>query len=168
MELVNIYQDDNMKVDLPQQFVEYFNYKINCGFQLSSLEMEDVLDEILEYLEANGVNVKGKYIITSAHIPYINRGKSIEVTEKYQDIQEALSILNECFNNTQNKVDNNWTQNIELFVKLYYNLYKQQKCILHFFEKEKHKVSGFCSLIKADKLLILPFNLNDEGIYYTI
>lgn len=167
MELVTIYQDDNTQVTMFKKVADYLVYRRNNDYQVSQLEAEEVLAEELDYL-TTFTDLKGKKIFTSSRIPYLHRNKVFSLTENYQELEEAVLLLSECFDNTSGGVTEEWKVKVEMMIKLYYYLQKKQDCIVHIFDEKLFGVSGFCSLIKQDKILILPFSLNEDDNYYRL
>lgn len=164
MDFVAIYEDNEQKVYMPKKIADELNFIANSQKQLSKMEFEQFTQEALEYLD-NFFQIKGKEhgVISTSKAIILSRGKYCHVTEIYQALTDAILLVSEAFDNTEGQVTLQWKMDLEIMVRLYYQLESSQKCIAHFYETTLNGISGFIAIELEDSILILPIVLNEEG-----
>lgn len=150
-----------------KKVADYLTYMRNHDFRLEGLEAERLLEDCLDYLSLM-VNLKGKKIYTSSAVPYLHRNKIFNLTEKYQELEEAVLLLSECFDETKGALTEEWKRGVEILIGLYYKLQQHKQCIVNIFDKKRFGVSGFMALVKEEDILIFPFALNEDDNYYRL
>lgn len=170
MNLVTIYEDNEKKIEMPQEVVNIFNKTINEFFTLKKEDMEKVLDKSVGYLKEmylNAVSLEGKSIITSSDVPRLHRGKIFELSTYGVLFEDAVLFLSDYFDKTKGKLLSIWKSQVERLIFYHYQLSYNTTCVVHIFDENYLGVSGFMSIAKNDLLLIHFFYLNEDGISYS-
>ena len=169
MNLTTVYEDDNIKVELPPQLVKIFNETINEFFTLSKDDTEIMLRKSTDYVEERHPNLlRGiKGAVTSSDVPRLHRHKIFELSNYGTLFEDAVLLLSEYFDMTKGKVTSSWKSQIEEIIYNHYQLAYNTPCILHVFEENYKEVSGFMAVIKNELAIFYYFSLNEDDIFYT-
>lgn len=162
MDFVTIYEDNKQKVMMPKCIADELNYIANNQKQLSQIEFDMITQDALTYVEPI-FTLKGKQVISTSKAMIINRGKIAAITNIYDPLSDAILLVSESFDLTEKTVSHEWKLDMEIMIKLYYQLQAGQKCIAHFYDVKTNGISGFIALELEDNILILPFILNESG-----
>lgn len=167
MDKVEIYNNDDTTVEMYKLFADYLNFRMNNDFQLSPIEAEEIYLQCLDYVQEY-IGLRGTNVIASSRVPVLNRNGVFTLTDSYKELEEAILLLSDAFDNTEGEVTKDWKIQVEVLVKFYYSLLKDMQCVLHMFEEKSHGVSGFCCLREGDNVYLLPFALNENDDYWSL
>lgn len=162
MEFVTIYENEEQKVMMPKPIVDELTFRANNQKQLSQMEFEMMTQDVLTYVEPL-FDLKGKRVISTSKAMILNRGKMAAIINIYDPLTDAILMVSEAFDLTENEVTHDWKVDMEILIKLYYKTQSEQKCVAHFYDVKTNGVSGFIALELQDNILILPLILNEEG-----
>lgn len=162
MEFVTIYENEEQKVMMPKSIADELTFRANNQKQLSQMEFEMMTQDVLTYVEPL-FEIKGKRVISTSKAMILNRGKMAAITNIYDPLNDAILMVSEAFDLTENEVTHDWKVNMEILIKLYYKMQSEQKCVTHFYDVKTNGVSGFIALELQDNILILPLILNESG-----
>lgn len=162
MEFVTIYENEEQKVMMPKPIADELTFRANNQKQLSQMEFEMMTQDVLTYVEPL-FDLKGKRVISTSKAMILNRGKMAAITNIYDPLTDAILMVSEAFDLTENEVTHDWKVDMEILIKLYYKTQSEQKCVAHFYDVKTNGVSGFIALELQDNILILPLILNESG-----
>ncbi len=162
MEFVTIYENEEQKVMMLKPIADELTFRANNQKQLSQMEFEMMTQDVLTYVEPL-FEIKGKRVISTSKAMILNRGKMAAITNIYDPLNDAILMVSEAFDLTENEVTHDWKVNMEILIKLYYKMQSEQKCVTHFYDVKTNGVSGFIALELQDNILILPLILNESG-----
>lgn len=164
MDLITIYKNETVEVQMIRAAAEYIEYVANTYKRLSPFQMEEVLSIILK-AAAKDYSLKNKKIITTSQVSILSRKKIFDLLEPYDILEDAVLLLSEAFDLTRGKVSEEWKNNIRNYIKAHYFLTFQKKCDIIFFSDENYDISLSIILIEENKIFILPITLNEDDFY---
>lgn len=147
---------------------DYLCNNLNKRFKLGSIEAEEVVRSGIEYIKGLH-DIKGKKITASAIVPIFNRNTEfVELLPPYEDLEDATLLMQQSFDNTEGKLSQHQKQDFASLINLYYKTQFNQNCEVLFFKEKIYEVSGILIFVAEDRVLLMPFSLNETDFYQTL
>lgn len=164
MDLITIYQDNNLQVEIESIALLYLEAIANSQLKLSPYEASLILELLLEKVNQK-FDLKDKKVITTQTIPILNRKEIFDLNDVYCALEDAVLLLSEAFDLTKGQLDNEWKYQISNYISSHYYLTYRKKCDIIFLDEKVHRVSAAIVILDGDRLLLLPLSINEDDFY---
>lgn len=169
MDKILIYEDNEIQVEMYKEIAEWLEYLGNNEYNLNNIEQEEVLDNMINSLGIDIDKLKNIPILTTRKVPIIHRDTfAPNLLPPFDIFMDSILLLIESFCNRKGEVDSTWIREISILIKLYSSHINNDSCHITFFTMSHSHITGFFSYIDDEKIILLPFIINDKDNYYRL
>lgn len=159
MELVPIYEDDDIKIEMYKEIID--ELKMNADLvSLNSIAAEEIVKIIINTIPKD--KIRDRVLSVARKIPVIHRGKlSFTLFNGFEVFDEAVLLISSAFDLTKQEFSKIQKLKLMILIDYYYELQGLGLCKCIFFEDSVHRVSGFLFYVGDEKVYCLPFILSE-------